>query len=205
MKELVGLIKKAPVTVAIVLCNVVVFIILETLGNTEDGYFMIAHGAMNPQVVLYNNDWYRLFTSMFLHFGGVHLANNMFLLLVLGQFFERTVGSVRFLGIYLGSGLAGSFVSMVHLLVVGKSSISAGASGAVFGIIGGLFMVVLFHKGRYEGLSTKKMLLLLALTLYAGFSTKGVDNVDHVGGLITGIVLTFFVYGIPYLIKKHRG
>lgn len=205
MSEVLDFAKKVPITVGLVILNIVTFLVLEIMGDTTNGQFMLAHGALNPEMVLYGRQWYRLMSSMFLHFGGIHLANNMFLLLVLGQLLERAVGPVKYFAIYFGSGLIGAFVSLVHMLLVGANDISAGASGAIFGIIGGLVVVVLVHKGKYQEYTTKKMLLMVALALYAGFSTSGVDNFNHIGGVIGGVVLTFFIYGIPYLVRSHKG
>ena len=199
-------IKRIPITIVLVLINVVVFVALEIIGDTQDGLFMLQHGAMNPEEVLYNHQWYRLFTSMFLHFGGVHLFNNMFLLAVLGQYLEPALGYVKYLAIYLFSGLGGSFASMLYMLVLGDNNISAGASGAIYGIVGGLLIVVLVNRGKFRGFKTRSILIMLALSLYGGFAGTRTDNAAHIGGLIVGIILTFFLYGIKTIItlKKLR-
>ncbi len=163
---------------------------------------MLINGAMNPSLVLYEHEWYRLFTCVFMHFGIEHLANNMLLLFLLGQIFERAVGTTRFLGIYLGSGLAGSFLSFFYMCLMGKNDIVAGASGAIFGIIGGMIIVVIFNKGKYSGISTKRMIFMALLTLYFGFTTAGTDNVGHLGGLAAGILFTTITYGIPTAVRR---
>ncbi len=196
--------KETPITFILVAINIITFGVLEVLGNTQDGLFMLINGAMNPALILQNGEWYRLFTAMFLHFGIEHLANNMLLLFLLGQIFERAVGSTRYLGIYLGSGLAGSFLSFFYMCLVNKNDIVAGASGAIFGIVGGMIIVILVNRGRYNGISTKRMLFMAAITLYYGFASKGIDNAGHVGGLVVGIVLTFLTYGIPTLIHMQH-
>ncbi|MBO6282794.1 MAG: rhomboid family intramembrane serine protease [Pseudobutyrivibrio sp.] len=177
---------------------------MEILGDTEDSAFMLNNGAMNPYLILYEGQWYRLFTATFMHFGIQHLANNMLLLFLLGQIFERAVGPVRYLGIYLGSGLAGSFLSFFYLCLMNKNDIVAGASGAIFGIVGGMIIVVLCNRGSYSGISAKRMLFMAALTLYFGFATAGTDNVGHLGGLLAGIILTFISYGIGNLIQNRK-
>ncbi len=196
--------KETPISFILVIANILTFITLEFLGDTNDGYFMLLHGAMNPEMVLKYGQWYRLFTSNYLHFGIEHLMNNMLLLFFMGQIFERAVGPVRFLGIYLGSGLAASFLSFFYMCLMGRNNIVAGASGAIFGIIGGMLIVILVHKGKYHGISAKRMIFMVALTLYFGCTSAGTDNVGHVGGLIAGIVLTFFTYGISTLIKHSH-
>lgn len=195
--------KNGPITFLLVAINIIVFVVLEIMGDTKDGMFMLYNGAMNPTLVLQYGQWYRLFTATFMHFGIEHLANNMLLLFLLGQIFERAVGSTRFLGIYLGSGLAGSFLSFFYMCLMGEDNIVAGASGAIFGIVGGMIVVILCNKGYYSGISAKRMIFMAALTMYFGFTTAGTDNVGHVGGFVTGIVLTFFSYGIPTLVKRH--
>lgn len=194
--------KKTPITFILVAANIIVFIILEIMGDTNDGTFMLYNGAMNPRLVLFQGEWYRLFTATFMHFGIEHLANNMLLLFLLGQMFEEAVGPVRYLGIYLGSGLAGSFLSFLYMCLMGKNDIVAGASGGIFGIVGGMLIVVMVNRGKYNGISTKRMLFMALLTLYFGFAFAGIDNAGHLGGVITGFALTFITYGIPTLIQR---
>lgn len=91
--------------------NVVIFIIMEFLGSTEDTGFMLQWGAACRPFIL-NGEWYRLFTSMFLHFGIYHLANNMAVLLFMGDMVENAVGHWKYLAIYLGSGLVGNLLSL---------------------------------------------------------------------------------------------
>lgn len=196
--------KKAPITFILVAANIITFIVLEIMGDTNNGDFMLLNGAMTPYLVLFKGEWYRLFTATFMHFGIEHLMNNMLLLFLLGQIFEQAVGSVRYLGIYLGSGLAGSFLSFFYMCLMGSNDIVAGASGSIFGIIGGMIIVILVHRGKYKGISIKRMIFMALLTLYFGFANAGTDNVGHIGGLFTGIVCTFFSYGIPTLIQLAR-
>ena len=195
---------KTPITYIIVAINIIVFIVLEIMGDTTNGIFMLYNGAMNPNYILDNGEWYRLFTSTFMHFGIEHLANNMLLLFLLGQIFEEAVGPTRFLGIYLGSGLTGSFLSFFMMCLMGQNDIVAGASGAIFGIIGGMIVVILVNRGKYQGISTRRMLFMAVLTLYFGFATSGTDNVGHVGGLVAGIILTFLSYGLTTIIKRKH-
>ena len=196
--------KNGPVTFILVAINIIVFIVLEIMGDTNSGGFMLQQGAMNPYLILSNREWYRLFTCLFMHFGIEHLANNMLLLFLLGQIFERAVGTTRYIGIYIGAGLCGSFLSFFYMCLMGKNDIVAGASGAIFGIVGGMIVVILVNKGKYAGISAKRMLFMAAITLYFGFANAGTDNVGHLGGLISGFLLTLITYGIPTLIRVHR-
>ena len=121
--------KKLPIcTIAIAAANVLIFFGLSFMGMTEDSAFMMEHGAMYVPYLT-------LITSMFLHFGFSHLMNNMVMLLVIGYSLEPEIGKIRFLFIYLGSGLMGNLVSAWFDVSQGSYAVSAGASGAIFGWI----------------------------------------------------------------------
>lgn len=194
-----------PVNITFAVINVVVFVVLEILGDTSDAAFMLLHGAMYPPAVLYGGEWYRLVTSAFIHFGISHLINNMVLLVCLGSYLERAYGKVRFLIFYLVCAVGSSLVSMGHMLYTGDIAVSGGASGVIFGMIGALLFLVLKNKGRFEDLSLRRFLLMMALSLYYGFSTTGVDNAAHVGGLIVGFLVGMIYFFLEKLFKgKHR-
>lgn len=95
----------APCTILLAAVNVIVFIILTSQGMTEDGRFLLEHGAMYVPRVKEAGESYRLFTSMFLHFGFQHLMNNMVILVLVGWNLELEIGKIRFLLIYILSGL----------------------------------------------------------------------------------------------------
>ena len=82
-----------PCTVLLVAINVIVFFVLSFQGMTEDGRFMLDHGAMYVPEMLESGEYYRLFTSMFMHFGFPHLVNNMLILIVMGTILERELGT----------------------------------------------------------------------------------------------------------------
>ncbi|MCD7922733.1 MAG: rhomboid family intramembrane serine protease [Clostridiales bacterium] len=189
-----------PVNIVFALINVVVYVVLEILGDTTDAMFMYDHGAMYPYAVLMEGQWYRLLTSSFLHFGLVHLVNNLILLICLGSYLERRYGKVRYVILYLVCAVGGSLASMWHMLYTQNIAVSAGASGVVFGMVGALLFLVLQNKGRFEDLSLRRFLLMMALALYNGFATAGVDNAAHVGGLIVG----FVVGAVFFALEKIR-
>lgn len=190
------------VTSALVLINVGVFLVLSLFGDMESTYYIIRKGGMYPDLVIGQGEWWRLVTCIFLHFGASHLFNNMLILYFLGKQFEEIVGSVRYACIYLLSGISGSILSLVTMLRTGDQAVSAGASGAIFGIMGGLFLVILLHRGRYRGMTMRRMIFMLFLCLYQGYTSAGVDNAGHIGGLAGGLVLTLIMYGIPLLAER---
>lgn len=182
------------VTIGIVAVNVLVYLILESQGDTRNGLFIAEHGGMYPTFLLYDHQWWRLLTAGFLHFGAAHLVNNMVILYCMGSRMERAAGHIRFLVIYMLSLLGGSLLSYAVMLHTGEFAVSAGASGAVFGIIGGVLWIVLLCKGRLEDITTRGILIMLLLSVYFGFSSSGVDNWCHIGGAVTGFVATAILY-----------
>ena len=185
---------KAPCTVILVAINVVVFLLLSLKGMTEDGMFLLQHGAMYVPYSTEKGEYYRIFTSMFLHFGFDHLLNNMVVLAAVGWNLEYELGGLKFLILYLLSGLGGNVLSAWWDIRMGEYAISAGASGAIFGVIGALLYVAIRNKGRIGDISGRGILFMIALSLYYGFSSGGVDNMAHIGGLAAGFVLSVLLY-----------
>lgn len=184
-----------PVNTALVAVNIVVFLILSLMGNVTDASFMAGHGAMVWSDVVEKGEFYRLFTSTFMHFGIEHLAQNMLILLLIGPRLERMIGGVRYLVVYIGSGLAAAAASLYFTLAADPYTVSAGASGAIFGVMGGLLLLIVkdvFQKKRrrIEEIGLSGMLFVIVSALSYGFTTTGVDNAAHVGGLLFGFVLT---------------
>ncbi len=173
--------------------NILIFVLTEIIDDTENVTFMLKCGAAYTPWIL-EGQWYRLFTSMFLHFGVYHLLNNMVLLLFLGDMLEELAGKWRYLLIYLGGGLAGNIISLLMDCRSGEMAVSAGASGAVFAVIGGIFVILLKQRGRVKNLTLSRLVFVIFLSIYHGFQSTGIDNAAHVGGLLGGIFLTFLVY-----------
>lgn len=186
--------KTSSITVLLVCANVIVFLLLSLRGMTEDAEFMLYHGAMYVPYVAESGEYYRLFTCMFLHFGFDHLMNNMIVLLIVGWNLEPAVGRIRYLIIYIASGLCGNIVSAVWDIRLGEYVVSAGASGAVFGLIGALLYVTLRNRGQSRDYSGRRLVFMILIMLYYGFSSTGVDNAAHVGGLLSGFLFAVLLY-----------
>lgn len=189
--------KRPVINIILVIINVTVWCVLEFFGDTQDAVYILKYGGMYPDLLL-AGEWYRLFTAMFLHFGAEHLANNMILLAAAGGRLEEAVGPFRYLIIYIGSGLAGNLLSLYIRMQTGDYAVSAGASGAVFGMIGGLVWVAVRNKGRFAGLTTKGLLFMIALCMYYGITTAGIDNWAHAGGAAGGLFLCILLYRKPH-------
>jgi len=184
--------RTVPVTWALVAINVAVFAVMLRFGaglwHSSNGV-QLAWGA-NFGPATQDNEWWRLATAMFLHFGLVHLALNMFALWDVGRLVERLYASWRFLAIYVGSGLAGNLVSLV---VQGNRAVSGGASGALFGIMGALLVCLARERERIDPHEFRWLFggaaLFAAGSLAFGFLVTGIDNAAHLGGLVSGALL----------------
>lgn len=185
--------KKTPMTSMILIINILVFLVVEITGGTENTKHMLRCGAAYVPRIVFDHQYYRLLTSMFLHFGIEHLANNMLSLFVMGGRLETVVGKWKFLAIYLLGGLCGGTLSAYAEWSKQKYAVSAGASGATFAILGALVFLIIRNKGRVEDLSSRQILLVLVLSLYLGFTSSGVDNVAHVGGVIGGFLVAMLL------------
>ena len=155
---------------------------------------MLECGAAYAPLILEQGQWYRMFSSMFLHFGAPHLINNMLVLFVLGQRLEPVTGKIKFFLIYIFGGLGGNMLSLFFDMYAGNASLSAGASGAVFAVMGGMIYVIIRHRGRVADLTVRQMLIMAAFSLYFGFASEGVDNVAHIGGLLSGFLIAVIFY-----------
>ncbi len=189
--------KKMIVTPILIAVCVLVFISMYIWGSgSEDSITLLLFGANYRPLVQIGQIW-RLATSMFLHIGIVHLVVNMYSLLIIGKQLESFLGKVKFLIVYLGSGILGSLLS-----VVVHSSISAGASGAIFGLLGSLLYFG-YHYRLYLGTVLKTQVIpIIILNLIIGFMVPGIDNFCHIGGLVGGYLLTMVV-GVPGKSKKN--
>lgn len=194
-RRLIAQAPKTPVTYSIIVTNVVVFI-ATLIGGADwlspTGVVQIAWGSnFGPYTT--DGEWWRLFTSEFIHFGVIHLVANMLALAYFGPLVERLYGSVNYLFVYLLAGVGGSLTSIAWHPDVN----SAGASGAIFGLLGALLATLLLAQYRDKNTFPRDLLraigkwalLFLLWNLYAGFRTKGLDYADHIGGLTTGFLI----------------
>ncbi|MBE5928151.1 MAG: rhomboid family intramembrane serine protease [Lachnospiraceae bacterium] len=187
--------KNIPViTAAIIAINVLVFIFMEIFGSTLDTDFMLKCGALDFEKVIYGKEYSRLITHFFMHFGVEHLINNMFVLAVYGYYMEDFVGKKIFATIYMLSGVIAGIVSMSWHFVIGENVVSAGASGAIFGISGAFIVIMIANRKKIEDFSYVRIGMFLALTVYSGYADKSIDNAAHIAGFIAGGVIIYIFY-----------
>lgn len=196
---------KSYVNGILIAINVLYFLYLEIVGSTVDTGFMIEKGAMYIPLMIQQGQYYRLLTSVFMHFGISHLLNNMLVLFVLGDNLERALGKVKYLIFYLLCGVGANIISLTFNMEMNEYYIvSAGASGAIFGVVGGLVYAVIVNRGRLEDLGTAQLMILILFTLYHGFTSAGIDNAAHIGGLMIGILLGVILYRKPKRKKQDN-
>src|SRR3954471_4643766 len=170
------------VTVALIVINVIAFVAELSSGGTaisDVGGSVIRRGALFGPSITIDHEYYRLITSGFLHAGFIHIAFNMYLLWILGQMLEPALGGVRFAAIYVTALLAGS----LGALLVASESVTVGASGAVFGLMGAAFVEL-----RARGVDPFQAGIggLIAINLVISFIIPGIAWGGHIGGLIGG-------------------
>lgn len=115
----------------------------------------------------------------------------------LGYNLEFETGRIKFLIIYFVSGLGGNVLSLYMNIRANESVVSAGASGAIFGLMGALVWVVIKNHGRVGRLTRRGILFMVILSLYFGLTSSGVNNAAHIGGLICGFIAAALVYHKP--------
>jgi rhomboid protease GluP len=162
---------------------------------------VLNEGALIPALVAEGEAW-RLVSSVFLHSGVVHLGFNMLSLYFLGSFVEEAFGRSRFLGLYLLSGVSGG---LAYLYFGGFNAPAVGASGAIFGLLGGVLGYAL-RRGTFSWQNPliRQLLILLALNLYLGFSIPNISNTAHLGGLAGGFAFGWLVAPTVYSRKRLR-
>lgn len=186
--------KKIPyVTIFLAAVNVIIFLIIESVGSTEDSEIMYQWGAMYSPDVFEGGQWYRIITSMFLHFGINHLLNNMVVLLILGYQMEEKYGRLRYLITYFVCGIVGNIISGAAEMAAGSYTIGAGASGAVFGIFGVILVMVFKSRKQFGRVSAIQMIVLFLLMVF-GNTQEGVDWMAHLGGALCGVVMALVLY-----------
>ena len=168
-----------PVTMVLIVLNVAVYLV----GKIWPPIFQYL--AMNPSIA--SVEPYRLITTTFVHLGFFHVLFNMMMLYLLGSSVEKVFGWWRYLSIYLLSALGGSMAVIAWVMVQPYTIgvVTIGASGAVYGMFGAIFMVQ-----RRSGMSTRSILILLGINLAYGFLNPTISWQAHIGGFIAGLAVT---------------
>ena len=178
--------KKIVFTNALIFINVVIFMVTYVLANANlSSAALVRFGASFAPLIKSGELW-RLITAAFLHVGIVHLLVNMYSLYIIGTQVETYIGKYKFLAIYLVSAISGVLMSCIF----NPNVVSAGASGAIFGLLGSLVYFG-YHYRLYLGSVLKNQIIpIIVLNLVLGFIIPGIDNAAHIGGLVGGYLAT---------------
>lgn len=182
------------ITYILIFLNILIFILMLSPAIYNDFINLFANYYINIQ----NGEIYRLITSIFLHGNSVHLFFNMYALYIIGPEIERYYGTLKFLIIYLMSGIIGSLFSAVL-----TTSASIGASGAIFGLFGSLLYFGFNYRATLDSYLKGQIIPLILINLLVGLIVPGIDVAAHVGGLIGGFLISYML-GIKGFNKKNH-
>jgi membrane associated rhomboid family serine protease len=180
-----------PATMVLIAINVIVYLIEIVHGSggtsmsTRDIYDT---GGLWGPAVSEGGDWWRTITSGFVHVSIIHIAFNMYLLFIVGRLLEPSIGTARFVFLYFASLLAGSFAA----LLFEPNAVSAGASGAIFGVIGATFVIA---RGRKLDAIAGQIGILILINLFFTFTDGSISVGAHVGGLVAGVLCGLLIIG----------
>ena len=187
--------QKYKITYTLILLNVFIYAISIFLSQNMidiDVETLLSMGAIYGPYTVLDAQWWRLGSAMFLHSSMTHLLMNMFSLYLIGRGFEAYFDAKSYLIIYIFSGLLGSLLSLyMHL-----DSVGVGASGAIFGVFGGLAGFFLAHREKIESHTKafmKDFAIIIGINLVIGFAIPSVDMSAHIGGLVIGFLGGFMV------------
>lgn len=183
------LLKKAGMTQLLVLINIIVFLLEEASGGSMSSGPLVMSCSMYTPAVIEGHEYYRMLSSVFIHFGAEHLGSNMIALLAAGAYIEAVMGSARMGVLYIIAGLAGNAAVMQAEIIAGSYALSAGASGAVSGLAGA-YMVLMVSK-RYDMVRVPRGNLVMAAVciLLPGLTDSSISFWAHAGGLAAGAAL----------------
>ncbi|MGI6368338.1 MAG: rhomboid family intramembrane serine protease [Anaerolineae bacterium] len=199
-------------TYVLLTINVLVFALMTVLGGSENPAVLVLFGAKYQPLIAQGQYW-RLLTANFIHIGLLHLAMNLYALYVFGLQVERRFGRARFILLYLLSGIAGTALSYV-----GSRALSAGASAAIFGLIGAITAYYVIHRRMFGTVGYRQLrglLIVMGINLVMGLTSPQIDNLGHLGGLLAGSALGWAycpryavargMEGLPELQERKQG
>lgn len=175
-------------------------IIFASLSVLWFGYMTLVYGTTTNAELLYQNgaiygaeftfaEWWRLITPLFAHIGFDHLLSNMLLLVTVGRLLETFIGTTKFSILYLVSGIVGNLAVVFY----DPFSVTAGASSALFGVLGFLAVHALFKRGSYIYHLGKASLGIIIINIIYTFVMPGISIVGHIGGLLAGAVIGLLI------------
>src|SRR6266446_560973 len=185
-------IRRTPLTKAFLAINIIVFLLMAFAGGSTNDATLMAFGVKsNPEIA--QGQWWRFVTPIFIHIGLLHLFFNSYALWIVGPQVEKLYGSARFIILYVLTGVAGVYGSYSYH----PETISAGASGAIFGLFGVLLVFGIRYRSSIPPFFKRAVgtgvLPVIIINLIIGFTIPAIDNSAHIGGLLAGAALAAII------------
>ncbi len=189
------------ITWLLIAANLIYFLIVEFTGTSEDTMHMINMGACYSPLVIYKGEYWRLIAAIFMHYGVDHIGGNMLMLFLIGDNLEKALGKIKYFILYMLSGVlanvASCFVEQLSPSFPYNAAASVGASGAIFGVVGGLLWAVIINKGSLDDITAPELIKIIIITLIYGFVSTGINNTAHIAGCISGFLISMILYRRP--------
>lgn len=180
-------IKRSPVNFSFLTIIIVYFIIITLNGGTTDIETLVKFGAFFPPFISEFGQYYRYITSIFIHIGVMHLFFNSYALYIFGTQIERLMGHKKYFLFFLITGLGGNIATYIFNFV----SVSAGASGSLFGLLGAFFYLIIYHKNMLTNEGKSSILRLLGINLLITVIVPNISITAHFGGFIIGFLASY--------------
>ncbi|MBP1933765.1 rhomboid family intramembrane serine protease [Ammoniphilus resinae] len=183
-------IRRYPITSLLMAINIIVFLFMTFGGGSTDFVTLIQYGAYFKPAILEGGEYFRFLTPIFIHIGWEHLLFNNFAILIFAPGLEIMLRKFRYLLLYLASGASGFILTF---LFSGPEVIAAGASGSIFGIYGMYAYLARYRRDLMDTYSRQTILPILIFGVISTFVIPGISILGHIGGLVTGYSLGFFL------------
>ena len=179
----------------IIAINVIMYVVTAYLSyvyakgsifNSDTNVLILLGAKVNELIA--QGQYYRLISCMFLHGGIVHLGVNMYSLYAIGPMVEKVYGKAKYIAIYFIAGICSSIFSYIF-----STSVSIGASGAIFGLLGAVLVFAIKSKGKTGNAFIRSILSVIFINIFIGMTLPNIDNFAHVGGLLGGMLISFLV------------
>lgn len=194
LSKLIANLSPIVITCIIVFINTIIFMIMDWSYDWKLYNTFVEQGGISYDVIVNDHQYYRFLTHMFIHADMDHLFGNMIVLFFIGTLVEKKLGRFRYIILYFFGGLVAAITSLGYNRIQDSSTLSIGASGAIFAVVGAMVAIVIFNKREFEEIGIQRLLFFVVITIINGINSQGIDNAAHVGGLFAGLVLGQVLY-----------
>lgn len=181
------------ITYSLIIINIIIWILMELAGGTTNTEVLVKYGAIDSFSFFIKHEYYRLITSMFIHIGIFHLLYNIFAIYIFGSRLEKHMKTWSFILLYVLSGFSGGMLSIVVDYINNRVIISAGASGAIYGIIGAILIYSIIYRKEIGGLTSSTLFIMFIIGIAFGSMNPQISNLAHLGGFIGGAIVAYII------------